>query len=196
MALWLVFFSLSANKLPSYILPLIPAAAALSGLALSEVRDAAPWLTACAVLLICFSLAAPLLPMAVVSGLSRAPAPHFHWTWLPPLAVALLAWVLDRRGQRLAAVLAVVAGAAVGTAMLKSTAAPDLDRLASARTLPLELGTQRQDVCVDWAPRGMEYSLDYYFVPPLPKCAQCPRPLWLHQLAGQTPAWGPPPPPH
>ena len=53
--LWVVFFSLAANKLPSYILPLIPAAAALLGAALAEVRNAAPWLAACAVAADCFS---------------------------------------------------------------------------------------------------------------------------------------------
>jgi len=45
-----------------------------------------------------------------------------------------------------------------------------------------------------WVPRGMEYSLDYYFVPPLPPCAQRPRPVWLHQLAGQLPVLGAPKP--
>ena len=36
------------------------------------------------------------------------------------------------------------------------------------------------------------YSLDYYFVPPLPACAQRSQPLWLHQLAGEMPVLGPP----
>jgi 4-amino-4-deoxy-L-arabinose transferase-like glycosyltransferase len=190
--LWLVFFSSSANKLTSYILPMIPAAAAILGLALAEVRHAAPWLAACAVLLIAFPIAAPLLPMAVVAGLTHAPAPHFQWTWLPPLAVALLVWALDRGGRRFTAVLAIVTGAAIGTFVMKSAAAPDLDRKASARTLRRQLGAQPDGVCVDWVPRGMEYSIDYYFVPPLPWCAQQPRPLWLHQLAGELTEVGPP----
>jgi 4-amino-4-deoxy-L-arabinose transferase-like glycosyltransferase len=195
-AVCLIFFSASANKLPSYILPLIPAAAALLGLALAEVRDAAPWLAACAVLLIAFLIAAPLLPMAVSSGLSRAPAPHFRWTWLLPLVVAVLAWTLDRRGRRLAALLTIVTGAAVGTAMLKDAAAPDLDRMDSARALRLEIGPREDEVCVDAGrvPRGMRYSLDYYFVPALPDCAQRSRPFWLHQSAGEIPALGPPRP--
>jgi 4-amino-4-deoxy-L-arabinose transferase-like glycosyltransferase len=193
-ALWLIFFSASANKLPSYILPLIPAAAALLGIALAEVRDAAPWLAACAVLLIAFPIAAPMVPMAVTSGLSRAPAPPFHWTWLLPLGVAAFAWVLDRRGRRLAALLAIVTGATAGAVLLKDSVAGDLDRLASARPLWLALGPRQTAVCVDWVPRGMQYSLDYYFVPRLPDCAQHSQPLWLHQLAGQVPALGPPKP--
>jgi 4-amino-4-deoxy-L-arabinose transferase-like glycosyltransferase len=191
-ALWLLFFSKSANKLPSYILPMIPAAAALLGLALAEVRKAAPWLTACALLLIAYPIAAPLLPVAVATGLTHAPAPHFQWLWLAPLAVALLVWTLAARGSRFAAVMTIVAGAAAGTMAIKTTAAGDLDRIASARALWRQLGSRPETVCVDWVPRGMEYSLDYYFVPPLPKCAQHSRPVWLSQLAGQPPVLGPP----
>jgi 4-amino-4-deoxy-L-arabinose transferase-like glycosyltransferase len=191
-ALWLVFFSKSANKLPSYILPSIPAAAALLGMALAEVRHAAPWLAACAILLIAFPIAAPLLPVAVATGLSHAPAPQFHWTWLLPLAVAILVWILDSREHRFAAIMTIAAGATIGTVLMKNTAACDLDGMASARTLRLQLGPRQDSVCVDWVPRGMEYSLDYYFVPPLPKCNQTPRPVWLRQLAGQLPALGAP----
>jgi 4-amino-4-deoxy-L-arabinose transferase-like glycosyltransferase len=198
--LWVVFclafFSAAANKLPSYILPLIPAVAALLGIALAEARHAGPWLAACAVLLIAFPVAAQVLPVAAATGLSRAPLPHFHWTWLLPLAVAALVWRLDRRGLRWAAVLAIAVGATLGTVLMKDAAAPDLDRLASARTLHAELGARQESVCVDWVPRGMQYSLEYYFVPPLPDCSQQSRPVWLHQLAGQPPALAPPKPGH
>ena len=191
-ALWLVFFSKSANKLPSYILPMVPAAAALLGIALAEARSAAAWLAACALLLIAFPMAAPLLTTAVVTGLTHAPAPHFQWTWLLPIAVAAVVWTLEFNGRRLAAVVTIAAGATIGTFAMKATAAPDLDRMASARQLRLQLGSNPSMVCFDWAPRGMENSLDYYFVPPLPRCAQNPRPMWLRQLAGQLPVLGPP----
>ena len=96
-------------------------------------------------------------------------------------------------GHRFAAVLTIVTGAAMGTAVMKSAAAPELDRMASARTLRLQLGSRQDTVCVWTGCRaGMQYSLDYYFVPPLPKCARASRPLWLHQLAGQLPVLGPP----
>jgi 4-amino-4-deoxy-L-arabinose transferase-like glycosyltransferase len=190
--LWLLFFSKSANKLPSYILPMIPAAAALVGIALAEARKAAGWLAACAALLIAFPIAAPLLPAAVATGLSHAPAPHFHWTWLLPVGAAIAAWTFEGRGMRLAAVLTIVIGATIGTVVMKGKAAPDLDAIASARTLHRQIADRQENVCLDWVPRGMEYSLEYYFVPPLPRCDQQPRPIWLHQLAGQPPAVGPP----
>ncbi len=193
-ALWLVFFSASANKLPSYILPLIPAAAALLGASLAEVRRAGPWLAACAALLIAFPIAAPLLPVAVARGLSHAPLPQLHWTWLLPLAVALLVWTLDLGERRMAAVFTIVVAAAIGAVLMKHSAAPDLDRMASARTLRGQLASQQENICVDSVPPGMEYSLDYYFVPPLPWCAKLSRPVWLHQSAGQPPVLGPPKP--
>ncbi|HUB79784.1 MAG TPA: glycosyltransferase family 39 protein [Bryobacteraceae bacterium] len=194
-ALWLVFFSISANKLPSYILPMIPAAAVLLGIALAEVSNPAPWLAVCALLLIAYPVAAPIVPVAVATGLTHAPRPHFQWTWLAPLAVAVLVGAMAVRGKRLAAVLTIVAGSAAGTVAVKSIAAHDLDRIASARAVWRQLSARQDSVCIDWVPRGMEYSLDYYFVPPLPRCdAKSPRPVWLHQLAGQTPATGPPKP--
>ena len=80
----LVLFSASANKLPGYVLPLLPAAAVLVALALDEIEDARGWLLACAALLIAFPIAAPLLPAAVANEWSAAPRPAFHWTWLTP----------------------------------------------------------------------------------------------------------------
>lgn len=171
---------------------MIPATAALLGMAIAEVRSAALWLAACALLLIAFPIAAPLVPVAVATGLTHAPAPQFQWIWLAPIAIAALVWKLDRRGNRIAAVLTIVAGATVGTVYLKTTAAADLDRIASARSVWRELAPRQDSICIDWVPRGMEYSLDYYFVPPLPKCVQHPRPVWLRQLAGQLPSTGPP----
>ena len=86
LAVWalavLVLFSISVNKLPGYILPLLPAAAALMALALDEVADARVWLAACAVLLVAFPITAQVLPAAVLNGLSRAPRPVFQAVWL------------------------------------------------------------------------------------------------------------------
>ena len=89
-------------------------------LALDEVRDARIWLAACAALLVAFPITAQVLPAAVLNGLSRAPRPVFQPVWLAAVAVALLAWLLEARGKRVAAVLAVAAGAALGIGYLKS----------------------------------------------------------------------------
>ena len=80
----LAFFSIATNKLPGYLLPLLPAAAALMGLALEEAAGAHAWLALSAVLLVIFPMAAPILPAAVADGFSRAPRPAFHWSLASP----------------------------------------------------------------------------------------------------------------
>ena len=188
--LWLVFFSLSANKLPSYILPAIPAAAALLGVAVAEVRDAAPWLAACAVLL-------PLSRSPRRCSPSRFPPdsrtrrsrrsigrgcslwPSRSWPGCSTAADA--AW---RPSSTIAA------GATIGTVVMKNAAAPDLDRLASARALRLRARRRgRRRYASTGSRAGMQYSLDYYFVPPLPDCAQDSRSRWLHNWRANFPRW-------
>src|SRR5580704_12672350 len=81
----LLFFSLWHNKLPGYLLPLMPAAAALMGTSIAGMAETnrARWaLPAAALCLISILLALPLLPQALAGGLSRAPLPTFQWTWL------------------------------------------------------------------------------------------------------------------
>ena len=63
----LIFFSLSVNKLPSYMLPLLPAMAALLGIALDELADARLWLACCALLLVIFPIGAPVFAAAVAN---------------------------------------------------------------------------------------------------------------------------------
>jgi 4-amino-4-deoxy-L-arabinose transferase-like glycosyltransferase len=182
-----VLFSMSVNKLPGYILPLLPAAAVLAALALDEVRRARPWLAVCALLLVAFPIAAPVLPAAVASGLSRAPRPSFNWMWLLPVVAAAIAWRLDGQGKRRAAVLCVAAGAAAGLAYVKHTALPQLDRVASARSVWREVAERSSETCVDAIHRNWRYGLNYYSVEPLPECPAEPRRLWLQQSPGERP---------
>ncbi len=188
LAVWaliaMAFFSISVNKLPGYILPLLPAAAALMALALDEVADARFWLAACAVLLVAFPITAQVLPPAVLNGLSHAPSPAFQSVWLAALAVALLAWLLEARGKRVAAVLAVAAGAALGTAYLKTIVTPELDRGVSARGLWREIGARAGDVCIGHVKRDWEYGLNYYSVTPLPSCETQPKSLQVLPASG------------
>jgi 4-amino-4-deoxy-L-arabinose transferase-like glycosyltransferase len=188
LAVWvllvLVLFSISVNKLPGYILPLLPAAAALMALALDELPDARVWLVACAVLLVAFPITAQVLPAAVLNGLSRAPRPVFQAVWLAPAAVALMAWLLEVRGKRIAAVLVVAGGAALGIAYLKTLAAPELNRSVSARGLWREIDKRAGDVCIGNVKRDWEYGLNYYFVTPLPDCGRESKPLQVLPAPG------------
>ena len=189
--LWVLFglllFTLSVNKLPGYVLPLAPALAALMALMLDEAHRARPWLIACALALVVFPAAAPILPEAVANGLLRAPRPSFDWKWLFPAAVAAGVWILEGRGKRLAATALVAVGAGVGMIYLKTAAAPGLNRVASARVLWREIADRSGEVCVDNIDRRWRYGLNYYSVTPLPECSEQARPLRVVQTGSAPP---------
>jgi 4-amino-4-deoxy-L-arabinose transferase-like glycosyltransferase len=191
----LAFFSVATNKLPGYLLPLLPAAAALMGLALAEAAGARGWLALSAGLLVIFPMAVPILPAAVADGLSRAPRPAFDWTWLLPAGLAAVVWALDMRSRRMAAVLAIAAGAVAGIVYVKYAAMPALDRTASARSLWREVENRAALTCAARINRNWRYGLNYYSVDPLPECSEDPRPWWIRQVSGERPSVDPAPPP-
>jgi 4-amino-4-deoxy-L-arabinose transferase-like glycosyltransferase len=155
----LLLLSTAVNKLPGYVLPLFPAAAALLGLALDETANAGPWLAGSALLLAVFPVAVQVL-------------------------LAALAWWLESKGRRLAAVFAVALGATAGVAYLKTATAPELDRMASARALAKEIAPHAGEVCVDTISRTLRYSLYYYAGGPLPECSSQPKPIRIVQPPG------------
>ncbi len=185
----IIFFTAATNKLPGYLLPLLPAAAALVGLALNEAdaAHAGPWLACCAVLLAAFPMAARMLPAALATGLLKAPLPAFQASWLLAGGVAAAAWLLESRARRMAAVLSIAAGAAAGTVYLKRTAAPELDRTVSARALWREISGRADEVCVGQIERNWRYGLNYYSGTPLPECSDDPRPWSVRQSPGKPP---------
>jgi 4-amino-4-deoxy-L-arabinose transferase-like glycosyltransferase len=196
----MVFFTAATNKLPGYLLPLLPAAAALMALALNEAEAAAdavyagPLLACCAVLLVAFPVAARMLPAALAAGLSKTPLPAFQASWLLAGCAAAAAWLLESRGRRLAAVLLIAVGAAAGTVYLKWAAAPELDRTVSARALWRQISGRADEVCIDQIERSWRYGLNYYSGTPLPECSQQPRPWWVRQSPGRPPYPGAAPP--
>jgi 4-amino-4-deoxy-L-arabinose transferase-like glycosyltransferase len=80
--LWLafgfLFFSVSAGKLPGYVLPLLPAAALLAGVRAAGLATGGWWMAACAAPVALFPAIAAVLPSAVVHGLSRADIPGLN----------------------------------------------------------------------------------------------------------------------
>jgi len=183
----LVFFSLSKNKLPGYLLPLAPAAAILMGTALAESTRARWALPAVSLCLIAIPAAIPVLPQALAGGISRASLPMVHWTWLLPVALAIGVWWLERVRGSTAALAAIAAAAIVSVMALKVIALPAVDRWYSARPLWQEIAGRRDNVCVDTMHRSWRYGLNYYSVTPLPDCGDSPRPLAIRQDPGQPP---------
>ena len=178
----LVFFSASANKLPGYLLPLLPAAAALAGIALAE-RGARGALAAVAVGLVAIPMGIRILPPALASGITRAGWPRPEWTWLAPLAMAAIVWRLEPRK----AVALLTAATAAGVLWLKIAVFPAIDTAVSARPIWREIEPHRDDVCVAAMHRSWRYGLNFYSVTPLPDCSRDPKPWAVEQSPGRPP---------
>ncbi len=191
----LVFFSASRNKLPGYLLPLLPAVAILMALGLERGRAAAErragytaaLLAACALLLAAYVVAAPLLPAAISNTWATAPHLAFHWIWMLPLVPAVAVWRLEARGRRLAAVAVIAGGAVAGMAFLKITAEPAIDRMATARDLGRQVAVDAQAVCLEGIRREWQYGLNYYTGTSLPDCRTAPKPFRVIEKAGFPP---------
>ncbi|MBI4874664.1 MAG: glycosyltransferase family 39 protein [Acidobacteria bacterium] len=180
-----VFFSASTNKLPGYLLPLMPALCALMGIALAETRRPRWSLAACGLLLGLIPVVAAALPDLLIAGLRRADLGAPGWVWI---AMAVPVWFLERRGRRLAAVALVAAGVGAGILWIKLAALPGADARMTARPLWRAVAPRAGEVCVEPIHRAWRYGLNYYSREPLPDCAVAPRPLRIRQRPGNMPA--------
>jgi 4-amino-4-deoxy-L-arabinose transferase-like glycosyltransferase len=191
----LIFFSASTNKLPGYLVPLLPAMAILMALGLERGRGESgpragsirPLLAVCALLLAVYVVAGPLLPAAIANEWASAPRMAFHWTWMLPLLPAGAVWMLDARGKRLAAVAVIAVGAVAGVAFLKITAEPSIDRTATARDLGREVARHPQAVCLEGIRREWQYGLNYYAGTSLPDCRTAAKPFRVVEKQGFSP---------
>lgn len=154
-----VFFSASRNKLPGYLLPLLPAFAVLMGIGLERSAHARYWLAACGAL---FCLEPPLLemlPQALANGLSHAP---FHIGVASIAAgVALAAMCAVGRPDRAVAGLALFATVTVVWVVWRVY--PEMDRELSGRQAAAV-------TCLPQTNRSQRYSLEYYAGRSLPDC--------------------------
>jgi 4-amino-4-deoxy-L-arabinose transferase-like glycosyltransferase len=165
----LLFFSISLNKLPGYILPLMPALAIVLALGLDKAGAAAKWwLMASALLLIAIPAIAGTLPAALLTGIRRA-----HWTLTPGLPfviVPALVWWLAWRGRANAAILAAGIAVLAGVLYSKYVALPQLDQRVSVRAFWRAHETTVPAACLDGIRREWEYGLNYYAGSPLHSC--------------------------
>ena len=170
---WLVwgflFFSVSRNKLPGYLLPLMPAAAALLGAALAQIRRpnwiVAGLLAATAMLFCTIPALLSVLPQALLSGVS-----HVHLRlppgWIAPaLIAALCCFLLERATHRVCAVIVIGVFSVVSTIQIIRQSYPVLDRAVSARGAPVDSTS-----CIDKTTRSRRYGLQYYAGRTLPDC--------------------------
>jgi 4-amino-4-deoxy-L-arabinose transferase-like glycosyltransferase len=170
----LLFFSAATNKLPGYVLPLLPAWAALTGIALDRTARA-PWALAfCALLLGVIPLIASVLPEALRFGLRQASGADLGWGWMAAAAVlAVLVWSLERQNRRRWAVLILASSVTAGTSLLRTRVLPILDERVSARRVWHEISHADGALC--WEPglhRSYQYGLFYYSRRVLPVCPE------------------------
>jgi len=154
-----IFFSVSRNKLPGYLLPLLPPLAALIGIALATAARPQIFLAACGLL---FCIAPPLieaLPQALLNGISHV---SFHFTPAGILVCLVLAagCAAGRREWSVAA-LALFAMATVVWVVWRVY--PELDRQLSGRAAGAV-------TCLPQTNRSQKYSIDYYTGRDLPDC--------------------------
>ncbi|MDR3718015.1 MAG: glycosyltransferase family 39 protein [Bryobacteraceae bacterium] len=179
-----VFFSASTNKLPGYLLPLLPPVCVLLARAVLKTEAPKRTFAACGLLLALIPLAAAVLPETLHSGLrhvSWSGAPWLYCGLAVPVGAAVY-WLARRRAMTPAlALLALVSSA--GWLYIKVSALPVVDQVVSARPLWGRVQAHRGDTCVETLNRALRYGLNYYSVTPLPDCAASPTHYRIRQDA-------------
>ena len=176
--LWgFVFFSASRNKLPGYILPLLPALVILITIAFSRSPKAFYWLAGCIWMAAWLPTAASILPGALIMGFTRAVTDYspigMMIIFLVTIVIVLAAaYFLSKRidGFRAAPLLALAVAATIG--VLLTTTAPVLDQYVSARAFYKSAPAAITNGCLSHVSRSLEYGLNYYVRHALPQCRE------------------------
>lgn len=184
----LLFFSVSTNKLPGYVLPLMPSLCIGIAVCLDRARVARRPLALAALLLGLCPVVAAILPDSLMFGLRRADFGEVPWKYFGVLLpVAAGVWLLDNYGRRVTAVAVVAAGSAAGLLFIKLSAAPVLEELVSSRGLWRRVSPIAASVCVESLHRNLRYGLNYYTPQPLPDCDLQPKRVHVTQKPGGIP---------
>jgi 4-amino-4-deoxy-L-arabinose transferase-like glycosyltransferase len=180
----LVFFSIVPNKLPFYVLPLMPALAIVLAVALDEARGRGWWLAACVGSMIFLPSIARTIPDAFLEGATRT-----RWFFEPRglivLITAAAVWWIAKEGRWTAALLASSTLILAGWGYLKLETLAELDRRDSTRMFARAHQAQMAEACVDAdVPRAWLYGLDYYADRALPECGKPTGQPWQIHMGG------------
>jgi 4-amino-4-deoxy-L-arabinose transferase-like glycosyltransferase len=169
-----IFFSASTNKLPGYLLPLVPLFAVLAGVALERAQLAGRIMIGLSALACCvFPVAVGMLP-AWMSKDSYAAIPM-------PASLAIVALLFAAATcsmrNRPASIALVAVSAATGYLWIKVESFPYVDAAATARPVARQIQAAGVPVCVKgFVPREWRYGLNYYTQTPLSDCGPDPTP--------------------
>jgi 4-amino-4-deoxy-L-arabinose transferase-like glycosyltransferase len=167
-----VFFSISRNKLPGYLLPLLPPVMALMGIAIAETGARNPklivLLAASAALLCLVPPIEDALPQALLAGMSHTPIRIATFWIVPGLLIGLGSAYFEKIAQRDLAVALVAACTVVSVVTIVWRVYPEFDRQLSGRALWVRQG--ESTTCLPPTNRSQRYSIDYYARRNLPDC--------------------------
>lgn len=169
----LVFFSIPLNKLPGYVLPLLPSFFALLGsvFEVKKLREISRgWLIASAMLVACIPLLVSVLPALLIAGkltaTSLQPITRTEMFYFAiPIAIAVVA---RRSWAAIVLVLSVIPEAL----FLKAETYPVIDAHVSARSLWKTTRPIADKICDGGTNRDWIFGLSYYRGATFPACGQ------------------------
>jgi 4-amino-4-deoxy-L-arabinose transferase len=165
----MIFFSAARNKLPGYVLPLLPALAIMLAVALDKAPGKQWWLATCASVLVLLPTAGRILPQALLAGIRQSNFEFVPGGLVFLVAAAVAGWLAWRQKTELA-VVSVALAAGLGIVYLKSTTLPTLDRTVSVRPFWTDNEKRLEGSCLGATRRMWEYGLNYYRGRELPHC--------------------------
>jgi len=174
-AVWgFIFFSASTNKLPGYLLPLLPPLAVIAGVALEREPLAGRVVIGLSALACCaFPVIVRMLPVWMSRNpQAAAPEVPVSLAVLVLLGIAALCFIRNRP----ASVALVALLAAAGYLWIKVESFPFIDAAATARPVALQIQSAGVPVCVKDVPRDWHYGLNYYAGKAVPYCEGYPPP--------------------
>lgn len=189
LAFGFVFFSISKNKLPGYILPLLPLYIAL--LATAAVRYEHPGRTfgLIGILMSIVPVIGSALPAAMLYGMTNADWGGLPWEYVAAaMPAGAAAWYLARRGRVVTSIALLSVVMLASALWVKLGAWPVLDEVVSARGFYRKVKARQSDACVESLHRSMRYGLNYYTRTPIPDCEKSPRPVRITQEPGGMPS--------
>lgn len=165
-----VFFSLAPNKLPGYLLPVLPAIALLMAIQLAKTKNARFYLMSVALLMAFIPVVGEILPRALLVGL-RGVKVSSSLYWVPlALLVAFGVMQLEQAGKRRFAITLLGGSLLLSVVFFKAWVYPRLDSAYSARYVWRRMEHRQFETCVEDISRTFIYGLNFYAGRPLPPC--------------------------
>ena len=165
------FFSISRNKLPGYLLPLLPSFFVLLGTQIQWQRIAdlsRGWLLPSAAFIAAIPFLAPILTSSLALGRITFP-PVTHITPVEAVYVAIPLMVIILPDRFFSGLLLVLCMALEGV-FLKTVAYPVIDAQVSPRSLWQSIANIADQTCDGGTDRDWIFGLNYYRGEPYPPC--------------------------